>query len=135
MEINVKKNKSVKSFLACIAICVAMLSLGIKAHAATTYADRFENWSSNGYFKCNFQFIPAHVGTPEDPYCPNGKQIKQAYVNTGRVKWINGQKITYTRMYSSIGKKTSGNTITTPTAKIEDKFGWTEHTYYGFSLF
>lgn len=137
----IMKVKSFSAVLLSIMLMVLMLSTATYASTSVTYANRFESWKDHNYFKCQYQFIPAHVGTANDPYCDEGKQVKRAYVtayrDAGSVAGITSwEYYTTGRKYSPIATSRSDTTTyKTSVASIEDLLFPVEHTTYNFFNF
>ncbi|MBQ4428673.1 MAG: hypothetical protein II871_02745 [Clostridia bacterium] len=138
-----KEKGMLKRITAAFAAAMFILTVVcIPAYAASvTYANRFSSWLEGDYYKCQYQFIPAHRGTTDDPFCDYGKHIKQAYVsahrNSGSILGI-GLWDAYStgRMYSAAAKsKSDTNIYYTPVASIVNTWYAVEYTNYGYTNF
>lgn len=121
--------KKIKKMLLKATLCISLcMMMSVTAFAGVVYCNRFTSYKSNGYYKAYAQFIPAHVGASNEPYCKKGKQVKQAYVSAQSSNgYYSGRK------YSSVSpSKKYNKTILTPTVSIWDSPFTTEYTYYGF---
>ena len=114
----------------------ASLAVSVFAAASTAYANCFVSKKLGANYECYYKFIPDHVATANEPFCKEGKQIKQAWVRAYRNKgaWWSGYSTdTY---YSKVATDSNcSKTYYTPTAKIEDKWYAKEYTKYNYSTF
>lgn len=132
-----------KRITAAFATAMLMLTVVcIPAYAASViYANRFSSWLDDKYYKCQFQFIPAHQGTTDDPYCEYGMHIKQAYVSAHRnagsiLSVVSWDYYTTGRKYSAkANSKSDTNIYYTPVAFIVNTWYATEYTNYGYTNF
>lgn len=109
----------------------ASITIVVNADSGTSYANRFVSNLSDGYYRCYYQFIPAHKVTKGEPYCSaTGKHLKQAWVRAYNSSFSTGKK--YSRKASSTKDK---STIKTPTASIPNNPFTTEYTSYNYSTF
>lgn len=110
---------------------LASITIVVNADSGINYVNRFVSYSSNGYYSCYYQFIPAHKVTKGEPYCSaTGKHLKQAWVRAYSSSFNTGKK--YSKKASSTKDK---STITTPTASIFNNPFTTEYTSYNYSTF
>ncbi len=122
--------KTNKILATCLCTTLALVST-ITAFAATSYANYFETWIADGYYKGKFSFIADHEIQEGEPYCSEvGRHVKQAYVIA-----YNSEKTTG-RKYSTVAPNKSNSTRrNTPTVSIKDTWGDTEYVKYGYTLF